>query len=156
MAREVPRWQAEIPGLHHRAWEPSRAAVASLLASADAYVTAGPHETFGLSVLEAQACGLPVLGVRAGALAERVDEGCGWLVPPDDVEALAAAMGEMATLPKGVLEAHGRAGRARAVRGGGWEATFRRLFALYGLEEPADAGGEEGWSRAEARAVGLS
>ncbi|EGV30835.1 putative glycosyltransferase [Thiorhodococcus drewsii AZ1] len=61
---------------------------ATLLASADLYVTAGPHETFGLALVEAEAFGLPVVGV--GALCERVrpDRGrpgrieCdGWIAP---------------------------------------------------------------------------
>ena len=42
--------------------------LASYLASADAFVHAGVHETFGLVVLEAMACGRPVVAMRAGAL----------------------------------------------------------------------------------------
>ena len=139
LVSRVPRWQELTPGLHHRPWEGSRAEVARILASADAYVTAGPHETFGLSVLEAMACGLPVLGVRAGALAERIDPEFGWLVPADDVEALAQAMGRLAALPHDALRDQGRRARLRALEGNGWDAVFRRLFHLYGLPDPTPA-----------------
>lgn len=54
-------------------------------------------ETFGLSVLEAMACGAPVVGVRAGGLREVVgeDESAGLLVAPDDADAMARAVGDV-------------------------------------------------------------
>ncbi len=133
---EILRRQLRTPGLHLRPWVASRPAVATLLASADAYVTAGPHETFGLSVLEAQACGLPIAGVRAGALAERIGDASGWLVPPDDARALSRLLSALASLPLASLRERGRGARASALAGGGWEATFHRLFALYGMGNP--------------------
>jgi glycosyltransferase involved in cell wall biosynthesis len=48
--------------------------LARLLASCDAFVHAGDQETFGLVVLEAMACALPVIAARAGALPELVDQ----------------------------------------------------------------------------------
>lgn len=151
----IPGWQHETRGIHHRAWEEDRRQVASLLASSDAYVTAGPHETFGLAVLEAQAAGLPVLGVDAGALQDRVDHGCGFLVPAEDPEALAGGMIELANLPAELLQAKGRASRARAHSGGGWDRTLSEAFALYGISEaqtfrPAndDSGVDEGRRKA--------
>jgi glycosyltransferase involved in cell wall biosynthesis len=58
-------------------YETDRAEVARMLASADLYITGGPHETFALSVIESRACGLPVVGGDAGALREWVPEGLG-------------------------------------------------------------------------------
>ena len=53
--------------------------LAEWLASCDALVHAGSNETFGLVLLEAMACGLPVVGVNAGAVPEFVDEQVGQL-----------------------------------------------------------------------------
>ncbi|MBF2965692.1 glycosyltransferase family 1 protein, partial [Pseudomonas aeruginosa] len=57
--------------------------VARLLASSDALLHAGDQETFGLVALEAMASGIPVVAVRAGALAEIVPERCGVLCAPN-------------------------------------------------------------------------
>ena len=54
-----------------------RASSPTVLASADAFVHAGDQETFGLSVLEAMACGTPVVVRRAEGLAELADGRCG-------------------------------------------------------------------------------
>lgn len=70
-------------------FETDRAALASALASSDIYVSAMADETFGISVLEAQASGLPVVGVASGAMIERVPEGTGLLGPAGDAKAMA-------------------------------------------------------------------
>jgi alpha-1,6-mannosyltransferase len=51
---------------------PQRGRVATLLASADVSIAPGPHETFGLSALEALASGTPVVVSRSSALTEIV------------------------------------------------------------------------------------
>ncbi len=102
-------------------------ALAELMASADLYLTAGPHETFGLSVVEAQAAGLPVVGVRAGALIERVPEGSGLLGPVGDADAMAANI-QAAFVQR---EAMGRASRDYVAAHLSWDATFRRVFHAY-------------------------
>jgi alpha-1,6-mannosyltransferase len=56
-----------------------RAELARWLASADIYVSAMADETFGVSIVEAQASGLPVVGVAAGAMIDRVPERIGRL-----------------------------------------------------------------------------
>lgn len=101
--------------------------LARVLASSDLYLTAGPHETFALSVLEAQAAGLPVVGVAAGALTERVLPGLGILGPVDDTPAMAANV--LAVVDE--REAMGRAARRHVEDHFSWEATFRHLFGLY-------------------------
>lgn len=70
-------------------YEANREALARALASCDIYVSGMADETFGISVLEAQASGLPVVGVASGAMPERVPEGTGRLGPVDDARAMA-------------------------------------------------------------------
>ena len=66
-----------------------RAELAKWLASADIYVSAMANETFGISIVEAQASGLPVVGVAAGAMIDRVPERIGRLGPVGDTKAMA-------------------------------------------------------------------
>ncbi len=104
--------------------------LASILASSDIYVTAGPHETFGLSVIEAQAAGLPVVCVDAGALVDRVPDGVGLRVPVDDAAAMARAI-ERAWANRRTL---GASARALAEREFSWGASFAHLFRIYETE----------------------
>jgi len=63
------------------------------LRAGDLLVHASVREQFGQVLVEAMACGLPVIAVNRGGPASIVDDPpSGWLVEPDDVEALAAAM----------------------------------------------------------------
>jgi len=66
-----------------------RAELATWLASSDVYVSAMADETFGVSIVEAQASGLPVVGVAAGAMIDRVSERIGRLGPVGDTDAMA-------------------------------------------------------------------
>lgn len=66
--------------------------VAPLLASADLFLLPSENESFGLSALEALACGVPVVASDAGGIPEVIREGVtGALRPVGDVEAMAAA-----------------------------------------------------------------
>jgi D-inositol-3-phosphate glycosyltransferase len=66
------------------------------LACADCFVAPSTDEPFGLVYLEAMACGLPVIGTLSGGPPSFIDvapgEPDGWLVPPDDEEALTEAI----------------------------------------------------------------
>jgi alpha-1,6-mannosyltransferase len=67
----------------------SRTELARWLASADIYVSGMADETFGISIVEAQASGLPVVGVAAGAMIDRVTDATGRLGPVGDADAMA-------------------------------------------------------------------
>jgi len=69
-------------------FEKDRPALARALASSDIYVSAMADETFGISIIEAQASGLPVVGVAAGAMLDRVTDAMGRLGPVGDAEAM--------------------------------------------------------------------
>ncbi len=67
-------------------------AVAPLLASADLFLLPSKFESFGLSALEALACGVPVVGTNAGGLPEVVREGVtGMLRPVGDLDGMIRA-----------------------------------------------------------------
>jgi alpha-1,6-mannosyltransferase len=107
-------------------FEKDRAELARALASSDIYVSAMADETFGVSVLEAQASGLPIVGVASGAMPDRVPDGTGLLGPVDDTETMAR---HVASLWPDGARAAGQAGRDLVVRHYGWRRTFERLFA---------------------------
>lgn len=67
-------------------------AVAPLLAGADLFLLPSSSESFGLSALEALACGVPVVGTRAGGIPEVVRDGeTGVLCDIGDVDAMGDA-----------------------------------------------------------------
>jgi glycosyltransferase involved in cell wall biosynthesis len=65
----------------------------SLLQASDLFLLATVGEAFGLVLTEAMACGVPVVGCRAGAIPEVVKDGeTGLLVEPGSAEAMADAI----------------------------------------------------------------
>jgi glycosyltransferase involved in cell wall biosynthesis len=66
--------------------------VAAVMQAADVYVHAARAETFPISILEALACGVPVVASEVGGIPEQVDADCGQLVPAGDADALADAL----------------------------------------------------------------
>ncbi|MBN2012079.1 glycosyltransferase [candidate division KSB1 bacterium] len=113
---------------HVLPYQSNRGDLARILASSDIYVTAGPHETFGVSVAEAQACGLPVVGVDAGALRERIPETVGVLTPINDARQMAENIYKLST---NGFRAKGKAGRTLVASQYSWNAVFSQLFQLY-------------------------
>ena len=111
--------------------------VARLLASADALLHAGVHETFGLIVLETMACGRPVVAIDAGAIAELVDDSVGSLARGDSVPAIAAAVH---SLYERDPEALGANARRRVEQQYGWDRIFSQQLNRYArLTHRADA-----------------
>src|SRR5688572_7256448 len=102
--------------------------LAQWLASADALVHAGTKETFGLVLLEAMACGRPVVAARAGAVPEIVDDSVGVLAKPCDGESMAQAI---ASLYDRDIEAVGAAARTRVLKQFTWLQAFTAQVNAY-------------------------
>jgi alpha-1,6-mannosyltransferase len=102
--------------------------LARLLASCDAFVHANDAEPFGLIVLEAMACGLPVVGVASGGVAESVDEDVGALAVRSSVWAMADAIDSLFSRDVSLIS---QAARQRAVSRHGWSAVFGALTGVY-------------------------
>ncbi len=107
------------------------AAVAELMRGADLLVLPSLAENLPTVVLEAHACGLPVVATDVGGTREALDPSAGRLVEPADDEALAAAIAAMLA-----VDHDGEAVAARARERYGydavadrWEATYRELLA---------------------------
>lgn len=121
------RWSRSVRWLPFTA---DRAHLASLLASADLFVSPGTAETFGLAALEALASGTPVLSADAGGVAEQVTaSGAGALFRAGDAASLAA--GAIALLANGDLAALRERARSYAEREHDWNVVFDRIVALY-------------------------
>lgn len=114
-------------------WQPQPES-ARRLREADALVLPSLRECGGAVVLEAMACGLPVVATRWGGPADYLDDSCGILVPPDSRESfvagLAEAISRLAADP--ALAARlGRAGRERVERLFDWEAKTDQILEVY-------------------------
>jgi len=77
-----------------------RAELARWLAASDLYVHPSRADTFPTGVLEALACGVPVVASRVGGIPEQVTGETGVLVEPGDPEALAAALDRLLADPE--------------------------------------------------------
>lgn len=131
------------PRIHAPGYVRDRSELARWLASADIYVSGMADETFGVSIVEAQASGLPVVGVAAGAMVDRVTAAIGRLGPVDDAAAMA----------RNILEVWNddRAGMAalaqQQARQYSWDRSMTDLFtSLY------PKAFRRAWSRAAGRA----
>ena len=102
-----------------------RAQIARMLASADIYVSCMADETFGLSVLEAQASGLPVVGFASGAMVQRVPPSLGKLVTLDDTAAMAQAVVDVW---QGDRAGMGQRARHHVTTQFSWHQTFETLL----------------------------
>jgi len=122
------RREALAPNVTMLPYEQDTTRLARLLASSDVLVHAGRHETFGMILIEAMACAVPVVAVRAGAVTEIVDDAIGRIATPDDARSLADAVRDIFASNRAAM---GASARRRAERDYLWQNTLPRLVQRY-------------------------
>ena len=99
--------------------------------AADVFVAPSPYEPFGLVIIEAMACGAPVIATNQGGPPEIISEGQdGYLVHPSDTALLAERIASLLLDDTERAQFRTRA-REKAVNTYSWGAIARRIYALY-------------------------
>ena len=105
--------------------------VPALLRSADVFVTAPWYEPFGMTPLEAMACGVPVVASAVGGIVDTVVDGVtGLHVPPRRPDRIGAALHTLLTDP-GLARRLGSAGVERARTRYSWDRVAGATLAAY-------------------------
>jgi len=103
----------------------------TVYSAADVFVTTPWYEPFGITPVEAMACGCPVVGSAVGGIQDTVVNGrTGYLVPPNDPVALAERLAQLGAKPA-IAQRMGRAGLARARKLFTWARVARGLLDVY-------------------------
>src|SRR6266699_4105551 len=130
---ELQRLAEELGVLEHVRFIGKRQAneLRDYYSAGDVVVTTPWYEPFGLTPLEAMACGRPVIGSAVGGITFTIKDGAtGFLVPPRDPEALAARLQLLLSQPELSMQM-GLAARQRVEREFTWSITAMRTGALY-------------------------
>ncbi|MFN2617716.1 MAG: glycosyltransferase, partial [Thermoleophilaceae bacterium] len=94
------------------------------------FVSSSWMETFGLSLAEAMAAGVPAVATRVGGVAELADDESAQLVAPGDPDALAGAILRLLDEP-GLAERQAAAARKRVAERFSASEAARRTLELY-------------------------
>lgn len=116
--------------------------LAQYYAAADVFVMPSHYESFGMVVLEAMACGTPVVASRVGGLASTVEHGhTGFLAPVGNAHAFTQAIRQLLTEPA-LWQACSTASQRRA-QTFTWPRIVEQTLQLYSSmlrQRPADIG----------------
>lgn len=104
--------------------------------AADVFVTTPWYEPFGITPLEAMACGKPVIGSDVGGIRYTVRNGItGYLVPPKHPQELARRLLELQQRAR-LARTMGQAGLARVQTSFTWEQVAREFVSVFGRLAP--------------------
>lgn len=101
------------------------------LSNFDVYCALSRQESFGVAVIEASSCGLPVIVSDAGGLPEVVVHGqTGFITPVGDIEAICAAMQRLYH-DRALRETMGKNGRDFVVKNYSWQVCTQKMLSTY-------------------------
>jgi glycosyltransferase involved in cell wall biosynthesis len=101
-----------------------------LMASSDVICIPSANEAFGLVVIEAMSCGVPVLGAQAGAIPEIIKEGAGELLRLDQPNAWAKKLTELWSNPESRMT-YGAIARKRVLENYTSARHLEHILKLY-------------------------
>lgn len=109
----------------------SRAELRDWYVAADVFVTTPWYEPFGITPLEAMACGTPVIGSNVGGICHTVRDGVtGYLVDPKNPQELARKLLDLHARPR-LAQAFGQAGVERVHKHFTWERVAREFATVF-------------------------
>jgi colanic acid/amylovoran biosynthesis glycosyltransferase len=131
--QESIRFLGAVP--HERILEWYRAGSVDIVVLASVDLGRHEHEGIPVALMEAMALGIPTISTQTGGIPELLGNRAGILVPPEDPEALAAALGQL------ILDSHargriGRVGRAKVAQQFNVERTTAELAQLIMGRDP--------------------
>ena len=121
-------------------WAGYRNDIPAVLAASDALTLVSAREGLPRSVLEAMAMGRPIIGTETRGIADAVGDDSGWIVPKNDVEALARAVDHAAASPD-ECRTRGAAARRRAEEHFALSTVLGMYEALYAEANGRQRGG---------------
>ena len=99
--------------------------------AADAFVTTPWYEPFGITPIEAMACGLPVIGANVGGIKYSIRHGeTGYLVPPNDPDSLGQRLAQLVKQPQ-LLQRFSANGIERVNRLFTWRRVSAQIAEVY-------------------------
>ncbi len=126
----LPQLERECPDAVFTGYQYGES-LARWYASADIFTFPSTTETFGNVILEAQASGLPVVGVNQGGVADLIQDGStGFIAGANNPESFAARLKQLLDNPV-LAKQMGNNGRL-VVKDNSWESVNSRLFDSYG------------------------
>ncbi|HXI86686.1 MAG TPA: glycosyltransferase, partial [Parvularculaceae bacterium] len=103
--RSIEKLASKIRGVYVAGFVHERARLATMLASADAYIHACPSETFGMVIAEAMAAGLPLILPAAGGAVDLAPRNCAEFYEPDNADDCAGAIIRLLSRDQSALRA---------------------------------------------------
>ena len=126
---KVRKWASQFNDTEVIGWVPNQK-IASYYWNTDIFVTASPKETYGLTVLEAMASGIPVVGPKAGGVSELViNNETGFLVQEDNVSDYVEAIVKLVKDP--VLRYKMSVNALKAINNRTWEKGSQRMVNVW-------------------------